>query len=330
MTHTRVFIDGSEGTTGLELRARLASYGDALELLAIDPERHRDPAARAELLNAADIVFLCLPDAAAREAAALITNPVVRVIDASTAHRVAPGWTYGFPELHGAREAIRASRRVAVPGCHATGFIALVRPLVESGLLPADARLSCHSVSGYSGGGKKLIAAYEGPRRPGDSLRAPRYYGLSLTHKHLPEMRAVCGLAHAPLFTPAVGDFYRGMAVTVPLFAPQLAPGARTAEALREFYAEYYRGEPFVTAAPEGGGDLLDAGFLSPTACNGTNSLQIFVFSNHAAAPDDRQIFLAARLDNLGKGASGAAAQCLNLLLGLPEDTGLKTASASK
>lgn len=329
--HYKIFIDGSEGTTGLELREKLSAFSE-LEILEIDPARHRDPAERGRLLNAADLAFLCLPDAASREAVSLVTNPETRVIDTSTAHRTAPHWAYGFPELHGGREAIRASRRVAVPGCHATGFISLIRPLVESGILPAGAQLSCHSLSGYSGGGKKLIAAYEGPRMKNDALCAPRYYGLSLAHKHLPEMRAVCGLEHAPLFSPSAGDFYRGMVVTVPLFASQLAPGKNTGAAacaatLRETYAEYYRGEPFVSVAPLGGGSYFDGGYLGATACNGTNSLQIFVFSNDSAeGPDAGQILLLARLDNLGKGASGAAVQCMNLLLGLPEDTGLSMA----
>ncbi|WP_157906905.1 MULTISPECIES: N-acetyl-gamma-glutamyl-phosphate reductase [Sorangium] len=313
----RVFIDGQEGTTGLQIRERLQGRRD-LQLLEIDPERRKDPAARRALINEADVLITCLPDDAARESIGWIENPRTRVIDPSTAHRTAEGWVYGFPELRpGQREAVRGARRVAVPGCHATGFLALVVPLVDQGLLPRDARVIAHSLTGYSGGGRKMIQAYEqaeGARR--EQLRGPRPYGLTLQHKHLPEMRAIAGLDRAPLFQPVVGDFYKGMLVSVPLFADALARPA-TPAAVHELYTSYYAGEPFIRVMPLGGQGALEDGYLGAVECNDTNRLDVFVFGK----PD--QILVVARLDNLGKGASGAAVQNLNLMLGAPEATGL-------
>ncbi|WP_437667513.1 N-acetyl-gamma-glutamyl-phosphate reductase [Sorangium sp. So ce1182] len=313
----RVFIDGQEGTTGLQIRDRLQGRRD-LQLLEIDPERRKDPAARRALINEADVLITCLPDDAARESIGLIENPRTRVVDPSTAHRTADGWVYGFPELRpGQRDAIRSARRVAVPGCHATGFLALVVPLVARGLLPRDARVVAHSLTGYSGGGRKTIQAYEqadAARR--EQLRGPRPYALTLQHKHLPEMRALAGLDRAPFFEPVIGDFYKGMLVSVPLFADALSQPA-TPAAVHELYASYYAGEPFIRVMPLGGQGALDEGYLSALACNDTNRLDVFVFGS----PD--QILLVARLDNLGKGASGAAVQNMNLMLGTPENTGL-------
>ena len=301
----RVFIDGSAGTTGLRIADRLQGRTD-ITLLQIDSACRKDPAARKQLMNDADIVFLCLPDAAAREAAAMIENDTTAVIDTSTVHRVAPGWVYGFPELSGQRDRIRQSKRIANPGCHASGFIALVAPLVETGVLKPDAKLSCFSLTGYSGGGKAMIAAYESTDDP--LLCAPRMYGLSQTHKHLPEMQTLCGMATPPVFCPVVAPYYAGMEVTVPLFDADCTAGKQEIEAL---YRSYYQtGLVQVTAADEGG-------FLSAAALAGKDTMQISVFGN------DERMTLVARFDNLGKGASGAAIQNMNLLLGAQESTGL-------
>ncbi len=310
----RVFIDGEAGTTGLQVRSRLAGRPE-LERLSIAPERRKDPQARREALNAADIVILCLPDEAAVEAVALIENPAVRVIDASTAHRVAPGWTYGFPELsRGHREAVAQSTRIANPGCYPTGVIALLRPLTEAGLLDPATRIVVSGVSGYSGGGKALIAVHEAGEAEPYGM-----YGLKLAHKHLSEMRVYGGLAHAPLFFPAVGHFAQGMLVTIPLHYDQLAEGASGAR-LHASYREHYAGARFVRVMPLDDEGCLERGaFLRPDALNDTNDLELFVFANDAAG----QALLVARLDNLGKGASGAAIQSLNLACGLPEDAGL-------
>ena len=314
---TRVFVDGQEGTTGLRIHEMLAARGD-IEVLAIDPARRKDADERARLLNAADVAFLCLPDMAAREAVTLVTNPRTCLIDASTAHRIAPDWTFGLPELSpGQRGRLREAKRVANPGCHSTGFLLLVRPLVDAGLLPPDAALSAASITGYSGGGKKMIAEYEpegGRRDP--LLDAPRPYGLGLQHKHLPEMQVHAKLAQKPVFLPIVGPFYKGMAVSVPLSTPQLAGGA-TAVRLRDALAARYAEEPFVRVASAEACTAAAGASFDPMACNDTNRAELFVFS-----ADDR-ILLLCRLDNLGKGASGAAVQCMNVHLGVDETTGL-------
>ena len=301
---TKVFIDGSAGTTGLRIRERLADRRD-IELITLSEERRKDISARSDALNSADVAFLCLPDAAAKEAVSLIESGVA-VIDTSTAHRTAEGWTYGFPELTGQREKIAASRRVANPGCHASGFIVLVEPLVRAGLLDPSAALTCFSLTGYSGGGKSMIADYESPDRP-EALSSPRQYGLTQSHKHLPEMAKICGLSTAPVFCPIVADFYSGMEVTVPVFAGDVRG---TADDIRAVYAERYRG-PVVTAAepPEG--------MLAANALSGLDSMQVMVTGN------DERILLVSVFDNLGKGASGAAVQNMNIILGSDETTGL-------
>ena len=308
----KVYIDGSEGTTGLRINERLEPRGD-IELLRIDPALRKDAAARSALINEADIVFLCLPDAAAREAVALAKSDSTRIIDASTAHRVAPGWAYGFPELSPVhREAIVTGARIANPGCHATGFISLVYPLVAAGLLPADAVIPCFSLTGYSGGGKKMIAQYETEGRDAE-LDAPRLYGLTQAHKHLPEMQKVCGLTRAPLFTPIVSDYYAGMLVSVQLDASQLT-GEATVERLRACYADHYAGSKLIRVLPA---DAASSGFLAANARAQWDGLEILVTGN-----DDRMV-VSARFDNLGKGASGAAIQSMNLMLGCDEATGL-------
>ncbi len=303
----RIFIDGSAGTTGLRIRERLSGRDD-LELLEIPGELRKDLGARSERINSADVVFLCLPDAAALEAAALLQNPDTVIIDTSTAHRTAPGWTYGFPELEGRRELIAASRRIANPGCHASGFIALVEPLVRRGLIPPGALLDCFSLTGYSGGGKKMIADYEDPGRAGE-LRAPRLYGLTQTHKHLPEMKAVCGLENAPVFLPVVSSYYAGMEVTVPLRRADTGAGA---EEIAAVYREYYaKGLVRYADGPDEGG------FLSAGKFSGRDDMELSVWG------DGDRVLAVARFDNLGKGASGSAIQNMNIVLGLPEDTGL-------
>ena len=305
-----VYIDGKEGTTGLQIYDRIGARDD-ITLLLIDEDKRKDPVERQKLMNAADLVFLCLPDAAAREAVTLVTNPATRIIDASTAHRTSPGWDYGFAELSPRhRAAIQASRRVANPGCHASGFIAIVYPLVACGLLPPDALLSCHSITGYSGGGKKMIAQYEAPDRPAE-LDSPRQYGLSQTHKHLPEMQKLCGLAYAPIFNPIVADFYKGMAVSVPLHSAWV--GGRSAEKVRQALAAHYEGQALVHVAPE----VVCDGMLASNPLAGTNEMELCVCGNA------ERMTVVARFDNLGKGASGAAVQNMNLMLGFAEKAGL-------
>jgi N-acetyl-gamma-glutamyl-phosphate reductase len=312
MSKPRIYIDGKEGTTGLQIYDRLADRDD-IELLLIEEEKRKDTAERKKLMDASDLVFLCLPDAAAIEAAELVENPSTRIIDASTAHRTAPGWIYGFPELGPAqREAIRAARRVANPGCYATGFISLIAPLVQLGLLPPDAPLICHAVSGYTGGGKKAIAQYEAAEREKE-LASPRHYAVALAHKHIPEMVKVCGLRRTPIFTPMICDFPQGMVVTVPLYLDMLR-GVQTLDTLRAAYREFYAGARFVTVRPD---DAPTCGFIGANNLAGTDGLQIFVCGN------EEQVMLASRLDNLGKGASGAAVQNMNIMLGFPEGTGL-------
>jgi N-acetyl-gamma-glutamyl-phosphate reductase len=311
----KVYVDGQEGTTGLKINERLAGRAD-VQVLKIDAEKRKDPKARQELLNAADVSFLCLPDAASKEAAALTTSPKARLIDASTAHRVDPGWAYGLPELSPAhRQALVSAKRVANPGCHATGFNILVYPLIKLGLAAPSYPFSCHSITGYSGGGKKLIASYEDPQRK-PSLKSPRQYALAMKHKHLPEMQHVPGLAKPPVFDPICGDFYQGMAVSVPLHLELLAKPT-TAKDLHQQLAAYYAGQKFIRVMPFASEGDLDEGFLDPTACNNTNRLDIFVFGH------ETQAMLVARLDNLGKGASGAAVQSMNIMFGLDETLGL-------
>ena len=304
---TKVFIDGSAGTTGLRIRERLADRKD-LELIILPEETRKDPSARADALNSAAVSFLCLPDAAAVEAASFVTNPEAVIIDTSTAHRVSEGWVYGMPELAGQREKLKTARRIANPGCHATGFISLVAPLVSAGLIRKDARLSCFSLTGYSGGGKKMIAEYESPDR--DPLyQAPRQYGLGQAHKHLPEMSKLCGLDHAPVFCPVVAPYYAGMEVTVPLTP---AETSATPDEILEAYRAYYR-DGLIRVAGEAG----ENGFLSAGAFAGRDDLEVSVFGN------GERILLVSRFDNLGKGASGAAIQNMNVALGLDETTGL-------
>jgi N-acetyl-gamma-glutamyl-phosphate reductase len=312
-----VFVDGQEGTTGLQIRERLASHG-GVRVLEIEPERRKDTERRRELINQADVVFLCLPDAAAREAVALVdaANLRTRVVDASTAHRIAEGWVYGLPELSAAqRAAIRGSRRVAVTGCHAAGFVIALAPLVAAGLVPRDYPVACHSLTGYSGGGKSMIAEYEAASAS-HALAAARMYALGLAHKHLPEMRAYAGLAHPPVFVPIVDDFYKGMAVAIPLHLRLLAPGTTRAR-LHETLSAHYAGERFVRVMPLDAESNAERGFFDALAANDTNRNEVFVFGN------DERALLVSRLDNLGKGASGAAVQCMNLMLGFDEGTAL-------
>ena len=304
---TKVFIDGSAGTTGLRIHERLAQRKD-LELLILSDDVRKDANARKEALFAADVAFLCLPDDAAKEAVALAEGSKVKIIDTSTAHRTNDSWAYGFPELAGLREKIQSSSRIANPGCHASGFVALVAPLVEQGIIPKDAKLSCFSLTGYSGGGKKMIAQYEDAAR--DVLyNAPRQYALTQSHKHLPEMVKLCGLENAPIFCPIVADFYSGMEVTVSLFASDIKG---TAEDIRALYKSYY-----ANGLVRYDDSTDPDGLLSAGAYSGRDDMQVSVAGNA-----DR-IILTSRFDNLGKGASGAAIQNMNILMGIDEATGL-------
>lgn len=307
-----VFIDGKEGTTGLQIYERLGKRHD-IRLLSLSDDLRKDISARKECINGADIVFLCLPDAAAIESVSLVENDKVRIIDASTAHRTAEGWVYGFPELSALqRERIRLSNRVANPGCHASGFISLVYPLIEGGLVSPDYPFVCHSVTGYSGGGKKMIAEYECALRE-RPLDSPRQYSLGLKHKHLPEMQAVCGLRYKPIFNPIVSDYYSGMCVTVPLFTRFMSKKCNIQD-VKDYFTEYYARCNFIKIL---GKEELGSGFLSANDLSGTNYMEIYVDGN------EEQILLASRFDNLGKGASGAAVQCMNIMLGLDETISL-------
>lgn len=313
----KIFIDGGEGTTGLKLLERLKGRSE-LEILYIEEEKRKLPKERKKRINQSDVTFLCLPDQAAREAVSLIEegNTHTRLIDASTAHRVDPQWAYGFPELSEShRERIINGNRVAVPGCYASGFIACVYPLVEAGILPVDYPLACHGVSGYSGGGKKMIAVMEDNNKPRDCY-SPRQYALTQNHKHLPEMRQICGLKYSPVFNPIVADYYSGMVVSVPLHTRLLAKKC-SPEEIREVMREHYGKQPFVKVMEQGGKDVLADGFLSANTLAGTNRMEIFVCGN------EERVLLASRFDNLGKGASGAAVQCMNLMLGAEETCGL-------
>lgn len=310
----KVFVDGREGTTGLQIIDHLAPRKD-IELLEIDSALRKDPRERQRLIDQSDVTFLCLPDAASRESVSLVTNPETCIIDASTAFRTDPDWVYGLPELEpGQRDLLRHTRRIANPGCHATAFILGVHPLVQTGIMPPDYPACCYSITGYSGGGKKLIAVYEEQHAP--KLDSPRHYALGLVHKHLPEMKVRAGLAMEPVFTPVVADFYKGLAVTV-FIHPHLLNRPVTPVDLHQVYQHYYRDDPFVRVYPLDDDACLDQGFFDIQACNGTNRADVFVFGNQ------ERMAVIVRIDNLGKGASGAAVQSMNIHLGLDETTGL-------
>jgi N-acetyl-gamma-glutamyl-phosphate reductase len=313
---TRIFIDGAAGTTGLEIRERLQGRSE-LTLVTLDEARRKDPAARRDALNEADAVILCLPDDAAREAVSLIANPNVRVIDASTAHRTQEGWAYGFPEMDKKqREAIRHATRLSNPGCYPTGFIALIRPLVRAGLIPADAPLTCNAVSGYSGGGRSMIAEFEDAKAPNYTREVFRTYALTLEHKHVEEMRVHAGILHRPLFAPSVGRFYRGMMDEIPLQLWAIE-GQPKAVQLHQALSDYYRDEPLVTVAPLQESMALKT--LDAEELKNSNGMKLYVFGNDAR----QQARLVAVYDNLGKGAAGAAVQNLNVMMGWPEIAGL-------
>lgn len=311
---TKVFIDGSEGTTGLRIHERFQGRDD-IELLKIDPEKRKDPDERKKMINSADIAFLCLPDVAAREAVSFVENDHVVIIDTSTAHRTEPDWAYGFPELsENHKNAIVNGKRIAVPGCYASGFISLVYPLVQSGILPKDYPVSSFALSGYSGAGKKAIAVYESEDRPRE-FSSGREYALTQQHKHLKEMQKITGIDRTPLFSPIVDDYYSGMVVSLPLFTDMLAK-KMTPEELLAYYAEYYKGQKFIEVA-KADDETAASGFLAGNGLSGWDGLKIYVTGN-----EDR-IVVSSQFDNLGKGASGAAIQCMNLVLGCEMDKGL-------
>lgn len=320
MTAT-IFIDGEAGTTGLQIGARLERHS-GLDFIRLDDARRKDPMARREALNAADVVILCLPDDAAREAVGMIDNPTTRVIDASTAHRVAPDWAYGFPEYDAnSTAAIASATRVSNPGCYALTAVSMLHPLIAAGLVPAEWPVTINAVSGYSGGGKALIAAFEDPAHPDATDDAFRLYALTLAHKHLPEITKWAGLAHTPLFVPSVGRFAQGMLVQVPLPLWSM-PGAASVASVHAALADHYAGRTYVEVAPLAETGAMSA--LQPEALNGTNMLRLHVFGNE----DDGQAVVIGLLDNLGKGASGQAVQNLNIMLGLPETEGLDAPAA--
>jgi len=312
----KVFVDGQEGTTGLQINEYLAKRSD-IELIKIDADKRKDLAERKRLINESDVTFLCLPDEAAKESVSLVDNPNTCIIDASTAHRVNPAWTFGLPELaKDQRAKIRASKRIANPGCHASAFILALRPLVEAGLLPADTQVAANSITGYSGGGKKMIADYEAAAASATQLKAPRPYALGLAHKHLPEMQAYTGLTVAPIFQPIVGPFYKGLAVTAYLHPAQFSRAATSADVQR-IIADYYAGERFINVLPVDLDATTEGGFFNVEANNDSNRVDIAVFGNA------ERMLVVARLDNLGKGASGAAVQSMNVHLGVEESLGL-------
>ncbi len=311
----KVFVDGQEGTTGLKIFEYLSQRAD-VEILRIEEAKRKDLDERRRLINASDVTFLCLPDVASRESASLVENERTVLIDASTAFRTSADWAYGLPELaRSQRERLRSAKRIAVPGCHASAFVLAMRPLVEAGVVSKDFAAHSYSITGYSGGGKKMIADYEAGGNA--RLDSPRPYALGLAHKHLPEMAAHTGLANAPIFTPIVGNFFKGLAVTTYFTPGQLAKPA-TPQDVQALFAEYYRGEQFVRVAPFNADDNLDNGFFDVQANNDTNRVDLFVFGN------EERFVTVARLDNLGKGASGAAIQCMNLAIGADEAAGLK------
>lgn len=303
----KVFIDGSAGTTGLKILDRLSDRKD-ISLIILPEEQRKDLSARKQAINSCDVAFLCLPDAAAIEAVSLVENPNVKIIDTSTAHRTNEKWTYGFPELKGKFDAIKSSNRIANPGCHASGFISLINPLIDAGLISKDIALTCFSITGYTGGGKKMIAEYESADKP-RLYDAPRQYALTQKHKHLPEIQSVCGLNSAPIFCPIVSDYDCGMEVTVPLFAKDLKGSV---EDIKSVYKNLYTGSvvKYKDTADE-------SGFLSANSMKGKDGMEISVYGN------EERILLVSRFDNLGKGASGAAIQNMNILLGVDETTGL-------
>lgn len=310
----KVYIDGQEGTTGLKILERFEGRND-IELLKISEDKRKDLQERKKFINESDFTFLCLPDAAAREAVSLVENDHVRIIDASTAHRTNPQWAYGFPELSKAhREKIKNSSRVAVPGCYASGFISLVYPLVSKGVLPADYSVFAYATSGYSGAGKKAIAAYESDNKPYELL-SPRQYALNMNHKHLPEMQAITGLTYKPMFNPIVDNYFSGMVVSIPI-QTRLLEKKVTPQQIFEALSENYMDSNFVKVMPAGS-ECVPDGFLTSNGLSGSNKMELYVFGN------EEQILLCSRLDNLGKGASGAAVQCLNIMMGIDETTGL-------
>lgn len=311
----KVFIDGQEGTTGLRIVDRLKNRDD-IELMLIDEALRKDTAERKRLINESDYTFLCLPDAASIESVSLVENPHTKIIDASTAHRTNPDWAYGLPELSAEHRAkIASSKRVAVPGCYASGFNVILYPMVKNGLIAPYHPVFCHAVSGYSGAGKKTIAVYEGNEKP-DEYNSPRQYSMGKQHKHIKEMMAVSGLSYPPIFNPIVDDYYNGMVVTVP-FHLRAMPKKTSAQAVWEMFSEHYAGQHFVKVMPFAGEGVLQDGFLAANTLKDTNDMQIFVFGN------DDHILLCTRFDNLGKGASGAAMQCMNIMMGIDEKTGL-------
>ncbi len=312
---TKVFIDGQEGTTGLKILERFKDRND-IELLKIDPEKRKDADERKKLINSSDFTFLCLPDAAAIEAVSLVENPETRIIDASTAHRTNPDWAYGFPELSAQhREKIKNAKRVAVPGCYASGFLSMAYPLIAHGILPKDYPVTIHAVSGYSGAGKKGIAQYEAADRAKE-FDTPRQYALTQNHKHLPEMQVISGLNYKPIFNPYVCDYFAGMVVSLPLHMRLLSKKC-TPNDVKQMFDEHYNGSAFISVAEVNGIDVLTNGFIGANELENTNRMQIIICGN------DEQILICSRFDNLGKGASGAAVQCLNIMMGIDEKTGL-------